>query len=169
MKISKTCIVGILIILSYLISVNSTALENTASLTIRKDGSSNESKKKNHKKNNLYKIKNPNEEKLNSQPQQLQLQAKPSDSILYVSWFVFIPLVFLIFIMTIVSIAGFFILLLNSTASNKSEENGQTRSNLTQNEILEIIRYKKYLHNKNKKHKSVYKPEPEPEGIFINK
>jgi hypothetical protein len=95
------------------------------------------------------------------------------DSLMYISSFVFIPLVVLIFVMTIVSIIGFFILLLNSNNSNNNTSTIRTqalsfRNNLNNNEILEILQFKKYLKKKQKSEKNCnYQTEPEPEGIFL--
>lgn len=104
-----------------------------------------------------------------------------TDSFLYVSWFIFVPLVLLIFIMTILSIAGFLILILNSTASTGCHSQNHnpitqtalrsrnlTRGNLSNAEILEILKYKHQMKKKNKSNKNTgYKPEPEPEGVVF--
>ena len=104
-----------------------------------------------------------------------------TDSFLYVSWFIFVPLVLLIFIMTILSIAGFLILILNSTASTGCHSQNHnpitqtalrsrnlTHGNLSNAEILEILKYKHQMKKKNKSNKNTgYKPEPEPEGVVF--
>lgn len=102
-----------------------------------------------------------------------------TDSILYVSWFIFIPLVLLIFIMTILSIAGFLILILSSAGTHNhphpslSCNSPQLRDNLNRlsnEEILQILRYKQHMKKKVKKtSKSNYIPEPEPEGAIFKK
>ena len=98
-----------------------------------------------------------------------------NESFMYASWFIFVPLVLLIFIMTILSIAGFLILILNSTNTNttldkkemlRSQINRLNRSNLSNQEILDILRTKHNKKNKKKSH-SNYKPEPEPETILL--
>ena len=75
--------------------------------------------------------------------------------------------------MTILSIAGFLILILNSTNSNttldkkemlRSQINRLNRGNLSNHEILDIL--KKKNTKKNKSHLN-YKPEPEPETILL--
>ncbi len=98
-----------------------------------------------------------------------------NDSFVYASWFIFVPLVLLIFIMTILSIAGFLILILNSTSSTPSIDKKThlrnqisrlSRNNLSNQEILEILRMKQHKKAKAKSH-SNYKAEPEPEAIVL--
>jgi hypothetical protein len=97
------------------------------------------------------------------------IQQKQTDSIFYVSWFIFVPLVLLIFIMTILSIAGFLILIINSTGSHNHQRSfiPNAGNRLNNSEILEILRYKLHLKKKMKNNKNLYKPEPEPEGIIL--
>ncbi len=93
----------------------------------------------------------------------------------FASWFIFVPLVLLIFIMTILSIAGFLILMLNSTSSTSLTDKKTllidqisrlNRQNISNQDIINILRYK---HDKNKmKSHSNYKPEPEPEAILLS-
>jgi hypothetical protein len=102
-----------------------------------------------------------------------QLSNKQQDTLMYLSSLIFIPLVVLIFLMTVVSIAGFLILLFNS--SNASTDVSSMRSqafafrnNLNNSEIIELLKYKKYLKKKTKTEKnSNYQQEPEPESIFL--
>lgn len=99
-----------------------------------------------------------------------------NDSFVYASWFIFVPLVLLIFIMTILSIAGFLILILNSTNNTPSTDKKTylrnqisrlSRNNLfSDQEILEILRMKQHKKVKSKRH-SNYKAEPEPEAIIL--
>lgn len=98
-----------------------------------------------------------------------------NDSYIYASWFIFVPLVLLIFIMTILSIAGFLILILNSTNSSspidkktllRNQISRLNRENISNQDIVNILRSKQNK-NKNKSH-SNYKPEPEPEAILLS-
>jgi hypothetical protein len=126
---------------------------------------------------------NPNESNKNVTEEELQLfenmkkiQQK-NDSFMYASWFIFVPLVLLIFIMTILSITGFLILILNSTNTNNNLDKKEilrnslislNRSNLSNQEILDILRKQNVKKNKNKNKSHVnYKPEPEPETILL--
>ena len=96
-----------------------------------------------------------------------------NNSFTIASWFIFVPLVILIFIMTILSVAGFLILILNSSNySTPLDKKTQLRNLILRansgnenNEILEILRLKMLM--KNKKKETNYKPEPEPEGILM--
>jgi len=98
-----------------------------------------------------------------------------SDSFMYASWFIFVPLVLLIFIMTILSIAGFLILILNSTNSSSLNEKKPFHSNhynrlngnidYSNQDIIEILRQKR--NKRKKKTNSNFKPEPEPEAILL--
>jgi hypothetical protein len=159
---------------------------------ISKEGKKqNHNKHKGHKKNQRIKLKNElnieNDKKQNEQENIIltndkindldskMLLNKKSDSFLYVSWFIFVPLVLLIFIMTILSIAGFLILILNSTSSHSHNHNpilqtpvNRARNNLSNSEILEILKYKQQIKKKSKPSKqSNYKPEPESEGVVF--
>ena len=98
-----------------------------------------------------------------------------NESYIYASWFIFVPLVLLIFIMTILSIAGFLILILNSTNSSSSNDKKTllrnqitrlNRNNLSNQEIIDILRLKHHKKNKKENH-SNYKTEPEPEAILL--
>lgn len=99
-----------------------------------------------------------------------------NDYYMYASWFVFVPLVLIIFVMTILSIAGFLILILNSTNSNtpsdkeaylRNQLNRVNRNNITNQDVIDLLRLKHRGKNKKKNH-SNYKPEPEPEAILLN-
>jgi ATP-dependent Zn protease len=142
------------------------------------------SKHKSHKKMQRLKQKSENE-KLKTEIDSKEIKdtntpntSPQSDSFLYVSWFIFVPLVLLIFIMTILSIAGFLILILNSTGTHSHNHNPITQDaprariatpgNLSNTEILEILRYKHQMKKKSKANKNTsYKPEPEPEGVVF--
>jgi hypothetical protein len=73
----------------------------------------------------------------------------------YFSYFVFIPLVMFIFIMTIISIIGFIVLMLNSFGALKKQGN-QTpslnselvKNNLTNEELTEIMKLKQLIRNR---------------------
>lgn len=143
------------------------------------------------KKLNIRKIKKNFKMKLNGKnytsnnpditEKQLQFLEKISkdqnsnESFIYASWFIFVPLVLLIFIMTILSIAGFLILILNSTNSNsildkkthlRNQISRLTRNNLSNQEILDILRLKHSMKEKKNCHSS-YRPEPEPECLVL--
>jgi len=99
-----------------------------------------------------------------------------NDYYMYASWFIFVPLVLIIFVMTILSIAGFLILILNSTNSNsyvdkdtylRNQISLMNRDNYDNQEVIDYLRLKNRKKNKNKNH-SNYKPEPEPEAIMLN-
>jgi hypothetical protein len=99
-----------------------------------------------------------------------------NDYYMYASWFIFVPLVLIIFVMTILSIAGFLILVLNSTNSNspvdketllRNQISRMNRENLGNQDVIDLLRLKYRGKNKKKNH-SNYKPEPEPEAILLN-
>jgi len=102
-----------------------------------------------------------------------RLQNKQQDTLMYLSSLIFIPLVVLIFLMTVVSIAGFLILLFNSSNANTEISSMRSqalafRNNLNNSEFIELLKYKKYLKKKSKSEKnSNYQQEPEPESIFL--
>jgi len=102
-----------------------------------------------------------------------QIHNKQQDTLMYLSSLIFIPLVVLIFLMTVVSIAGFLILLFNSSNANTEIRSMISqalafRNNLNNSEIIELLKYNKYLKKKTKKEKnSNYQQEPEPESIFL--
>lgn len=144
--------------------------------------------KKTHLKkfNKFEKIKNnknsENSRNTNITEEQLQFienmtkSQQKNDSFMYASWFIFVPLVLLIFVMTILSIAGFLILILNSTNANSSLDkkeilrnqiNNLNRGNLSNQEILDILRKKSLNKNKKQKTNMNYKPEPEPETVLL--
>lgn len=99
-----------------------------------------------------------------------------NDYYMYASWFIFVPLVLIIFVMTILSIAGFLILVLNSTNSNspvdketllRNQISRINRESLGNQDVIDLLRLKYRVKNKKKNHSS-YKPEPEPEAILLN-
>ena len=99
-----------------------------------------------------------------------------NDYYMYASWFIFVPLVVIIFVMTILSIAGFLILILNSTNSHspvnketylRNQISRMNRDNLGSQDVMDLLRLKHRGKNK-RKNNSNYKPEPEPEAIFLN-
>jgi len=132
-----------------------------------------------HKTHKTYRLKSTsenfrvNEEDLDELSSFNNKSQQQNDSIYFISWFIFVPLVLLIFIMTILSIAGFLILILNSSATNKSPSSHAHSSQLSQNnlllnnEIIDILRSKRQLKKKLKNTKNNYKPEPEPEGVIV--
>ncbi len=68
-----------------------------------------------------------------------QPETNNTDNNIISNW-VFIPLTVLIFIMTIVSIIGFLILILNSANTNPTV--ATIKNNLTRNEMNELLRIK---------------------------
>merc|ERR1712160_42515 len=63
------------------------------------------------------------EEELNLQLlEKLENNKQKNTSFMYLSWFVFVPLVLLIFVMTFLSIIGFLILILNSSNDSCNAE-----------------------------------------------
>jgi len=149
-----------------------------------------EKDKKNLKLNSEEKEINNNQEEVSEEELKFieemtkSQQKNDDDSFVYASWFIFVPLVLLIFIMTILSIVGFMILILNSSNITNSEldkkeilrgrinqlnenTNGNG-SNFINQEILEILKRKKNKKNKKKSQaNSNYKPEPEPETVLL--
>jgi len=100
-----------------------------------------------------------------------------NDYYMYASWFIFVPLVLIIFVMTILSIAGFLILILNSTNSNspfdketylRNQISRMNRNNLTNQDCIDLLKLKYRSKNQKKNNHSNYKPEPEPEAILLN-
>jgi hypothetical protein len=69
-------------------------------------------------------------------------ETKNTDNNIISNW-VFIPLTVLIFIMTIVSIIGFLILILNSASTDPSTT--AIKNNLTRNELNELLRIKQKI------------------------
>ena len=151
-----------------------------------------EKDKKNLKLNSEEKEINNNQEEVSEEELKFieemtkSQQKNDDDSFVYASWFIFVPLVLLIFIMTILSIVGFMILILNSSNITNSEldkkeilrgrinqlnenTNGNGNgSNFINQEILEILKRKKNKKNKKKNQaNSNYKPEPEPETVLL--
>jgi len=151
-----------------------------------------EKDKKNLKLNSEEKEINNNQEEVSEEELKFieemtkSQQKNDDDSFVYASWFIFVPLVLLIFIMTILSIVGFMILILNSSNITNSEldkkeilrgrinqlnenTNGNGNgSNFINQEILEILKRKKNKKNKKKSQaNSNYKPEPEPETVLL--
>lgn len=101
---------------------------------------------------------------------------KKNDYYVYASWFIFVPLVLIIFVMTILSIAGFLILILNTTNSNSHNEKDSylrnqikrlNRDNISNQDIIDLLRLKQHRSKNKKKQNSSYKPEPEPEAILL--
>lgn len=92
-------------------------------------------------------------------------------SSLYLSWFVFIPFVLLIFVMTVLSIIGFFVLILN--ASDPYYKKDLHPNLLLRGEhdldILYVLRSQQ-IRRKRKKDKTLssYQPEPEPDSVALN-
>lgn len=96
-------------------------------------------------------------------------------------WFILVPIVFLIFIMTIISVVGFLILILGSTKAEEnlsisqrninasfatsSRANGLEGINTT--DLLEILRLRKEHRRSAKQKKNNYKAEPEPENLVF--
>ena len=100
-----------------------------------------------------------------------------NDSLMYVSWFIFVPLVLLIFVMTFLSIIGFLVLILNSSNEGfnadldkkeilRGQINQISGRNYNNQEIIDILKNKKNKKNK-KKMQNNYKPEPEPETVLL--
>jgi hypothetical protein len=193
-KQSKTFLITYILITFIIISHISCSLKEKINHIQPNDGSnvntlSNPNMKKINSHNKyklhnkkLYKFKENEKKDLNDDVE--KSSTKTSDSpLLLVSWFVFIPLVLLIFVMTILSVAGFLILVLNSNSTGSNQCNRQsnnrtdntrfTRQNtpgnrnvLTNSEILEILKYKQMMKKKMKNsNNSNYKPESEPESV----
>ena len=139
----------------------------------------NVQKYKSHKK--MQRLKNFNNEKssVNKEINKQEINSNPSDGMVYISWFIFVPLILLIFIMTILSIAGFLILILNSSSVHNKHLNGHpitsaslNRENLCKNftnkELLEILKFKKSMKRKGKNAPfRNYIQEPEPESAVL--
>jgi hypothetical protein len=66
----------------------------------------------------------------------------------YISYCIFFPLVLFIFTMTIISVIGFFVVMFSSLGKLNTEDNLNTtviKNNLTNSELLEILRLKKLI------------------------
>jgi hypothetical protein len=139
------------------------------SSNIEKSKKTNFQKHNNHKKHIKLKLKSENRKRTDSLKENNEVIAK-TNAIQYASWFIFVPLVILIFVVTILSIIGFLMLILNSKSTHSHNHNPilqptRIRNNLSNTEIIEILRFKQSL-AKTKKQQNGSRLEPEPEGFI---
>ena len=139
------------------------------SLNIVKLKKANFHRHNNHKKHIKLKLKSENRKKTDSLNESNEDIAK-TNAIQYASWFIFVPLVILIFIVTILSIIGFLMLILNSKSTHSHNHNPilqptRISNNLSNTEIIEILRFKQSLAKTNKQQNGS-RLEPEPEGFI---
>ncbi len=94
---------------------------------------------------------------------------KPDKNGVYLKWFIFVPLVILIFITTILSVAGFLVIVINSTTSITSitDKDYQYIHSLARVNYLARLKLRKALKKKCKKGYSNYRKEPENEGMVV--
>jgi len=95
----------------------------------------------------------------------------PNKENIYFSFFVFVPLVILIFIATVLSVAAFLILIINSAANLTpiTENDYDFMESIARTNYLASIRLRKEKRKKKKMQKldTKYKKEPENEGAVI--
>jgi len=87
----------------------------------------------------------------------------------FVRWFIFVPLCILIFIVSILSILGFFVLVMNSasTLTSITDKDYENATEVSKANYLTMLRLKKELKKKKKAKEKCYRAEPEAEGMVM--